>query len=119
MARRCPWRGRPCRGRCATCTTRESDLLRVNGVVLNMQTVMGYLDGIWTDVRLLEALVDGCLIREAVDASSGEVRRAVAAFERTRGLTVPSEKEVRGIDRVAVGRSRARRAAGGMFSGVR
>lgn len=30
---------------------RESDLLRVNGVVLNMQTVMGYLDGIWTDVR--------------------------------------------------------------------
>ena len=70
---------------------RESDLLRVNGRTLNMQTVMGYLDALWYDAGLLTSLVDGCLIREAVDAhgieaSDDEVRRAVDAFRQARGL---------------------------------
>jgi putative peptide maturation system protein len=70
---------------------RESDLVRVNGRTLNMQTVMGYLDGIWNDAALVERLVDGCLVREAVDAhgidaSADEVRSAVRGFRRERGL---------------------------------
>ena len=70
---------------------RETDLLQVNGRILNMQTVMGYLDGLWYDARLLTGLVDGCLVREAVDArgikaTDGELRRAVDAFERKAGL---------------------------------
>jgi putative peptide maturation system protein len=70
---------------------RETDLLRVNGRTLNMQSVMGYLDGLWYDARLLTALVDGCLVREAVDsrgieASADEVRRATGDFERKAGL---------------------------------
>jgi len=71
---------------------RESDLLRVNGLTLNMQTVMGYLDGLWHDARLLDSLVDGCLVRQAIDArgieaSDAEVRDATAAFRRQHGLT--------------------------------
>ena len=71
---------------------RESDLLRVNGLTLNMQTVMGYLDGLWHDARLLENLIDGCLVRQAIDArgieaSDGEVRDATAAFRRRQRLT--------------------------------
>lgn len=70
---------------------REGDLLRVNGRTLNMQTVMGYLDALWYDAGLLTSLVDGCLVREAVDAhgieaSDVEVRRAVDAFRTTHGL---------------------------------
>ena len=71
---------------------RESDLLRVNGLTLNMQTVMGYLDGLWHDARLLESLIDGCLVRQAIDArgieaSNAEVRDATTAFRRARRLT--------------------------------
>jgi putative peptide maturation system protein len=71
---------------------RESDLLRVNGRTLNMQSVMGYLDGLWYDARLLTALVDGCLVREAVESSgiaatADEVRRATGQFEHKAGLT--------------------------------
>ena len=74
---------------------RESDLLRVNGLTLNMQTVMGYLDGLWHDARLLDSLVDGCLVRQAIDArgieaSAVEVRAATAVFRRARGLTAAS-----------------------------
>jgi putative peptide maturation system protein len=71
---------------------RESDLLRVNGRTLNVQTVMGYLDGLWHDARLVSSLVDGCLVLEAVEtlgitASDAEVRRATETFLRARGLT--------------------------------
>jgi putative peptide maturation system protein len=71
---------------------RESDLLRVNGLTLNMQTVMGYLDGLWYDARLLGSLIDGCLVREAVDTrgiegSDAEVRKATTVFRRARRLT--------------------------------
>ena len=57
-----------------------------------MQTVMGYLDGLWHDARLLENLIDGCLVRQAVDArgieaSDGEVRDATIAFRRRQRLT--------------------------------
>src|SRR6185436_14347799 len=74
---------------------REGDLLRVNGLTLNMQTVMGYLDGLWHDARLLESLIDGCLVRQAVDArgieaSDRQVREATSAFRRRRKLTSES-----------------------------
>ena len=70
---------------------RESDLLRVNGRTLNMQSVMGYLDRIWYDARLVTGLVDGCLVREAVDArgitaSDAEVRGAARVFRRAHRL---------------------------------
>jgi putative peptide maturation system protein len=71
---------------------RESDLLRVNGRTLNMQTVMGYLDDLWYDRALVTRLIDGCLMREAVDrrgiaASDAEVRAGVRAFRRAHGLS--------------------------------
>jgi len=77
---------------------RETDLLRVNGRTLNMQTVMAYLDGLWYDARLLTGLVDGCLVREAVDArgieaTDDEVRSAVYAFERKAGLASVEAKD--------------------------
>jgi putative peptide maturation system protein len=70
---------------------RETDLLRVNGRTLNMQTVMGYLDGFWDDARILTRLVDGCLLREAVEArgieaTPGEIQRGIRAFEQKAGL---------------------------------
>ncbi len=70
---------------------RETDLLRVNGQTLNMQTVMGYLDWLWQDAALVTGLVDGCLVREAVEirgigASDGEVRAAMLGFRREQGL---------------------------------
>src|SRR6185436_20553693 len=57
-----------------------------------MQTVMGYLDGLWHDARLLESLIDGCLVRQAIDArgieaSDGEVGEATTAFRRRQRLT--------------------------------
>ena len=60
-----------------------------------MQTVMGYLDGLWHDARLLDSLVDGCLVRQAIDArgieaSAAEVRAATAIFRRAQSLTAAS-----------------------------
>lgn len=71
---------------------RETDLLRVNGRTLNMQTVMGYLDPFWDDARILSRLVDGCLLREAVEArgieaTAGEIQRGLHAFDQSAGLT--------------------------------
>lgn len=73
---------------------RESDLLRVNGRALNMQTVMGYLDGMWREAQLTRSLIDGCLVREAIDAhgikaSDTEVRRALLDFRRAENLDAP------------------------------
>jgi putative peptide maturation system protein len=75
----------------------ETDLLRVNGRTLNMQTVMGYLDGLWHDARLLTKLVDGCLVREAVEvggikATDDEIGSSLAAFERKTGISSAGAK---------------------------
>jgi putative peptide maturation system protein len=71
---------------------RETDLLRVNGRTLNMQTVMGYLDAFWDDARILTRLVDGCLLREAVEArgieaTPAQIQRGLQAFDQSAGLT--------------------------------
>ena len=78
---------------------RESDLLRVNGLTLNMQTVMGYLDGLWHDARLLESLIDGCLVRQAVDA---RLQRGRATRWNARAVRHVVGAAVR-LDRLALG----------------
>ena len=70
---------------------RESDLLRVNGRTLTMQTVMGYLDGLWHDARLVAALrrwMSGARSRGRAGNRGDRQRgaRATEKFERREGF---------------------------------
>jgi putative peptide maturation system protein len=82
----CPDRGLPWALRHAH-HAREADVLRVNGRTLNVHTIMGYLDVLWDDARLLTRLVDGCLMLDGIEAhaievSAAETRKAIGAFRQ-------------------------------------
>ena len=86
----CPDRGVPWPLRHAH-HARESDVVRVNGRTLQLQTVMAYLDSLWNDPRGLQDLVDRCLIQEAVEeravtADDADLQQAMDAFRREHGL---------------------------------
>lgn len=86
----CPDRGVPWPLRHAH-HARESDVVRVNGRTLQLQTVMAYLDSLWNDPRSLQDLVDRCLIQEAVEdraitTNDADLQQAMDAFRREHGL---------------------------------
>ena len=76
---------------------RETDVLRVNGRVLSIETVMGQIGRLWQDAALVTDLIDGCLIRNAIDqrglsATATEIDDAVEAFTRAHGSTPAAMK---------------------------
>src|SRR5579862_6495423 len=78
----------PLRGVQKSC---DSDLLRVNGVVLRVADAVARLDVLWQSETLMQSLIDGCLIEDALRAQAiqvgaEEVQTALDAIRRRRGL---------------------------------
>lgn len=69
----------------------DGDLLRVNETLMTVAEAIACLDFIWDEARLVERLVNACLVREAlekepIDLSPEETQAAVDAFRRARRL---------------------------------
>ncbi|MBW4576253.1 MAG: TIGR04500 family putative peptide maturation system protein [Aphanothece sp. CMT-3BRIN-NPC111] len=70
---------------------REYNIVRVNSITLDVQYVVSCLDFLWNEARLIARLVNRCLIDEAIlkrgiQASPGELQRAMDEFRRSRRL---------------------------------
>lgn len=73
------------------CHSHECDVATVNSRLIDIQTVVGYLDIVWNDARLLDQMVDDQLIDEAVEQlgiepSREDIDAAVLEFRTARGL---------------------------------
>jgi putative peptide maturation system protein len=77
----------------------ERLLLRVNGVAMEIDQAVAYLDFLWGEVPLAERLITACLIRqeleeEPVPMGDEQMQEAMDAFRRARGLlTAAATKE--------------------------
>ncbi len=74
----------------------DHDLVRVNGETLKVREAMECLDFLWNEARILQALVDLCLIEEAVKRwsivpAAEHTQRALDAFRSARGLLAASD----------------------------
>lgn len=70
---------------------RDVDLLRVNNIVLDVAQAVAYLDSIWGETRIVNRMINTCLIQEALDKdpielSDAELQRAMDGFRRARRL---------------------------------
>lgn len=70
---------------------RDQELVRVNGYTLRIDQAVASLDVIWNDTRLVDRLVEVCLIEEAlgeesVDLPADELQQAVDGFRRAHRL---------------------------------
>lgn len=77
---------------------KDSDLVRVNGVVLSVADAIAQLDLLWERVPLMQKLIDRCLVDEAlardpVEVTDGEIQHAFDAMRRTRGLLGAADLE--------------------------
>jgi putative peptide maturation system protein len=75
---------------------RDSDLLRVNGVVLQVADALFQLDMLWDKTSLMQRLVDSCLVEaelqhRAVEVTAAEVQTAFDDMRRRRGLLSAAE----------------------------
>ncbi|MEO7455076.1 MAG: hypothetical protein ABIY52_02365 [Gemmatimonadaceae bacterium] len=75
----------------SACHSHECDVATVNSRLIDIQTVVAYLDLVWNDTRLMEQMVDDQLIDEAVESLAIEPTRedisaAVDEFRIARGL---------------------------------
>ncbi len=75
----------------SACHSHECDVALVNGRLIDIQTVVAYLDLLWNDTRLMEQMVDDQLIDEGaerlgVEPAREDVRAAVDEFRAARGL---------------------------------
>lgn len=69
----------------------EADLVRVNATVLKVDQAVTCLDILWDEVRLMDRLINACLVQEAMDddpvtLSDAELQRAMDGFRRARKL---------------------------------
>lgn len=70
----------------------DADLLRVNGVNMDIADAIAALDHLWSDERLLRRLIDACIVRRHVlhdtslEPSEPELQDAVEALRRSYGL---------------------------------
>lgn len=70
---------------------RDSDLLRVNGTVLSVESAVAQLEMLWEQGPLMRRLIDSCIIeaelkRNPVEATSADVQHALDGIRRGRGL---------------------------------
>ena len=69
----------------------DADLLRVNGRILKVDQAVALLDFIWDEARLVESLLNACLMEEAlerepIELSDAELQRTMDEFRRARRL---------------------------------
>ncbi len=69
----------------------ERTLVRVNATRLSVDQAVAYLDFVWDEARLVDRLVNACLIREElnrawVEPTDAELHAAMDAFRRSQGL---------------------------------
>jgi putative peptide maturation system protein len=69
----------------------ERQLLRVNQQFLNVDQAIACLDFVWDDRRVIDRLVNVCLVQEAlalepIELSDEEVQQAMDGFRRAHGL---------------------------------
>jgi putative peptide maturation system protein len=69
----------------------DADLVKVNRQLLKVAQAIACLDFLWNEVRLVERLIDVCLIQEALEAepvelSDADLQQAMNAFRQARGL---------------------------------
>jgi putative peptide maturation system protein len=74
----------------------EADLVRVNRRVLKVDQAIACLDFLWDEARLVERLINACLIQEAleqepIELSDAELQQAMDAFRRVRRLYTAAE----------------------------
>jgi putative peptide maturation system protein len=77
---------------------RDVDLVRVNNVVLDVAQAVSYLDTIWGETRIIDRMVNTCLIQEAlekdpIELSDAELQRAMDGFRRARRLYTVEETQ--------------------------
>jgi putative peptide maturation system protein len=77
---------------------KDSDLLRVNGVVLSVADAIAQLDALWERAPLMQRLIDRCLVderlsREPLEVSDDEIQHAFDTLRRSRGLLTPAAFE--------------------------
>lgn len=69
----------------------EADLVRVNTITLRIEQAIAYLDFIWNESRILNRLIDMCLVQEVLDKdpielSDAELQQAMDGFRRAHKL---------------------------------
>lgn len=69
----------------------DQDLVRVNGETLKVRDAMDCIDFLWNEARIVTALVDLCLVAEAVkrlgiQPTADHTQRALDVFRSSRGL---------------------------------
>jgi putative peptide maturation system protein len=69
----------------------EADLVRVNATVLQVDQAISCLDILWDEARLMDRLVNVCLVQEALDEdpvtlSDADLQRAMDGFRRAHKL---------------------------------
>jgi putative peptide maturation system protein len=77
---------------------RERDVLRVNEETIEIGDVIGFLDFMWGERRILRGLVDLCIVREhcrrwQVEVSDEELQVAFDALRRSLGLLTKRDTE--------------------------
>lgn len=77
---------------------RDGELLRVNETVLEVSDAVAQMEVLWESPSLMQRLVDGCLVTEAlqnypVEIDDGEKRDALVAIRRQRGLLSAADTE--------------------------
>jgi putative peptide maturation system protein len=76
----------------------EADLLRVNGVLMQIGEAIQLMDAVWRNEDLLRRLVEACLLREALgddvpEVTDEQLQRAMDEFRREYGLHTAAEME--------------------------
>lgn len=74
----------------------EADLVRVNNTVLQIEQAIACLDCIWDEARIINRLINVCLIQEAldkdpIDLSDAELQQAMDGFRRAHKLYTAEE----------------------------
>ncbi|WP_161966208.1 TIGR04500 family putative peptide maturation system protein [Steroidobacter cummioxidans] len=75
---------------------RDSELLRVNGIVMPVENAIRHLDLLWQRKPLMRRLIDSCLIeaeleRRQIEVDEAEVQTAVNDLRRRRGLLTAAD----------------------------
>lgn len=69
----------------------EADLLRVNHTIMQIDQAMGCMDLLWNEVRIMNRLINVCLMQEElehnpIELSDAELQQAMDAFRRAHRL---------------------------------
>jgi putative peptide maturation system protein len=75
---------------------RDSDLLRVNGIVMPVEIAIRHLDLLWQSRPLMQRLIDSCLVeaeleRRQIEVTDAEVQTSVNDLRRRRGLLTAAD----------------------------